>query len=77
VLTSSIYPRIKFLGLVFFGGAHRGTVCVRCIHMCECMYVFKSLHLYCLSQKIKMADEHTKLVISDLLQSISNGKITR
>jgi hypothetical protein len=46
------FVNLKIKPAQSFRGTHRDRVCV-CVHRNECSYVYKYLHLYCVSKKIK------------------------
>jgi hypothetical protein len=45
------FVNLKIKPTQSFGGAHKDSVCA-CVHKGEYSYVYKYLHLYCISKKI-------------------------
>jgi hypothetical protein len=44
------FVNLKIKPAQSFGCVHRGKVCM-CVYRVECSYVYKYLHLYCVSKK--------------------------
>jgi hypothetical protein len=45
------FMNLKIKSAQSFGGAHRGRV-YKCVYIGECLYMYKYLHLYCVSKKM-------------------------
>jgi hypothetical protein len=53
------FVNLKIKPAQSFGCVHRGKVCM-CVYRVECSYVYKYLHLYCVSKKMVFNVERKK-----------------